>query len=350
MRPADKKRFFDAVAHRQCEEIPFVELEVDISIAEKILEKSLPPHLLSFELPISDCLELTMRMGTDMFYFSRRWRLGRKEKIDDYGRIHYIDGTMKTPETLKQLWYPDMDEIERRLEELFNSISHTRLGVICPIVSAPFVVATAMGYQDYWVNALSNPGFIHEFTKRVQDYADKELELYLRYPIDAFQIGSSFLTSRGPMCSPVMLEEFDNAYVRKHAQIVKSRNKLLFAHLDGKIVDVIPDFIEMGVDLFHPVEPCDGEQNIFEIKRLYGQHVTLCGNIDINGVLLHGTVEEIKKDVIDHIEGLSDGGGYIVGSSHDIHQLIPLENFFAMRDAVHEHRFRGKGNVFPNST
>jgi uroporphyrinogen-III decarboxylase len=340
MRTGDKRRFLDAVAHKQSEEIPFVELEIDNYIAGKILEKKIPPHLLPFELPIPDCVELAKRMGNDMIYFSRMWRLGRKERKDDYGRIHYIDGMMKTPESLSQIWYPDMDEIERRLEELFNTISRTRLGVICPVVSAPFVVATAMGYQDYWLNTLSNPGFIHEFTKRIQAYADKELELYLRYPIDAFQIGSSFVTSRGPMCSPEMLEEFDYAYVRRHAQIVKSHNRLLWAHLDGKISDIMPDFIEMGVDIFQPLEPCGGEQNIYEIKRRFGHKITLCGNIDVDGVLLSGTVEEIKKDVLDHIEGLADGGGYIVASSHDIHQLIPLENFFAMRDAVHEYRFK----------
>jgi len=39
------------------------------------------------------------------------------------------------------------------------------------------------------------------------------------------------------------------------------------------------------------------------------------------------------------MDRLAVGGGYIVASSHDLHQLIPVENIFAMRDAVHDYRF-----------
>jgi len=43
--------------------------------------------------------------------------------------------------------------------------------------------------------------------------------------------------------------------------------------------------------------------------------------------------------VAEHMDRLAVGGGYIVASSHDLHQLIPVENIFAMRDAVHDYRF-----------
>lgn len=96
--------------------------------------------------------------------------------------------------------------------------------------------------------------------------------------------------------------------------------------------------IEMGVDVINPVELCDGQQDIYELKKRYCDKIVFCGNIDINGVLLNGSPEEVKQDVIEHIDGLAHGGGYIVASSHhDIHQLIPLENLYAMGDAVHEY-------------
>ena len=62
--------------------------------------------------------------------------------------------------------------------------------------------------------------------------------------------------------------------------------------------------------------------------------------IDVDGVLLNGTTEDVKRDVEEHIEKLAVGGGYVVSSSHDLHQLIPLENFYAMRDAVHNYQFQ----------
>ena len=51
------------------------------------------------------------------------------------------------------------------------------------------------------------------------------------------------------------------------------------------------------------------------------------------------TDQEVKKDVEEHIDKLAAGGGYIVSSSHDLHQLIPVENIYAMRDAVHEYNY-----------
>ena len=341
MRTSDKKLFLNAVSHRECDKIPFFETQVDIEIACKILEKQLPPHLLSFELPISDYVELNRRLGNDMVFFSHIWRLGRKEMKDAFGRIHYIDGTMKSEGSLQHIWYPDLDRIKRRLEELLEFSTQHGFGIICQVQTAPFVVATAMGYQDYWINAATNPGWIHEFTKRIQDWTLKELELYLSYPIDAIKIGSAFITNKGPMCSPQMLNAFETVYIRQQARLAKQAGKILFLHIDGNISEMVEGFIEMGVDVLNPVEPCDGRQNIYELKKKYGDRIAFCGNIDINGVLLSGSPEEVKQDVIEHIDGLAHGGGYIVASSHDIHQLIPTENLYAMRDAVHEYSFKG---------
>ena len=340
MRNPDKNRFLKAVVHQETGEIPFFELQVDIKIAGQILQRQLLPHLLSFELPMPDYVELNSRIGNDMIFFSHIWRLGRKEIKDAFGRIHYVDGIMKTPESLKDIWYPDIEALKGRLEELIELARPKGFGIICQVQTSPFVVATAMGYQDYWLNTLTNPSFVHEFTKRIHEWTFKELELYFKYPIDGIKIGSAFVTNKGPMCSPEMLEEFELSYSRQQIKVAKQAGKIIFLHIDGNIANMIPDLIEMGVDIINPIETCGGQQDIYDIKRKYGGKIALCGNIDINGVLLNGTVEEVKSDVIKHIETLASGGGYIVASSHDIHELIPIDNFYAMRDAAHEYRFQ----------
>jgi uroporphyrinogen decarboxylase len=121
--------------------------------------------------------------------------------------------------------------------------------------------------------------------------------------------------------------------------MARAQGRLVFHHIDGNIARMIPDFIAMGIDILNPIEPCAGLQDIYEIKAQYGDRIALCGNIDIDGVLMQGSREEIIRDVQEHIDRLGGGGGYICASSHDLHQLIPLENFYAMRDAVHAYRF-----------
>jgi hypothetical protein len=343
MRTPNKKRFLDAVHHLETEEIPFFESEVDISIVNRILGSDFPFSLHSYELPIPDCVELNMRMGNDMVSFSHMWRLGRREKVDENGRIHYIDGTFKAPESLRDIWYPDLDHLEKRLDELCRLIDGTGFGIVCSVKSAPFVVATAMGYQDYWMATLDNPGFIHEFTKIIQEWCLRAEERFLQYPIDVIKVGSVFVNKSGQMCSPAMLEEFETFYLRQQIDLARSKGLPVCLHIDGNVMTMIEGLIAMGVDILHPIEPCDGKQDIYEIKRRYGDRLALHGNIDINGVLLNGSPEEIQQDVTEHIERLAPGGGYILASSHDIHQEIPIENFYAMRDATHEFRFERTG-------
>ena len=111
----------------------------------------------------------------------------------------------------------------------------------------------------------------------------------------------------------------------------------VYFHIDGKVDNMIPDFIEMGVDVLNPIDPSGDVQDIFDIKRKYGDKITLAGNINIDTVLKDGSPEEVRADVREHMERLRHGGGYIVSSSHNLHELIPLENYYAMRDAVMEY-------------
>jgi len=159
------------------------------------------------------------------------------------------------------------------------------------------------------------------------------------YPVDVVKIGSGLVTNTGPMLSPGMMEEFEFSLLRDQAELVKERNILLYFHVDGNVTALIPQFLEMGMDVLNPIDPCAGMQDIYEIKRLFGDRLALCGNIDVDNVLRKGSPEEVAQEVKTHIDGLARGGGYIVASSHNLHELIPVENFYAMRDAVHNYRF-----------
>jgi uroporphyrinogen decarboxylase len=159
----------------------------------------------------------------------------------------------------------------------------------------------------------------------------------MKYPLDMIKIGSGLVTKTGPMLSPHMHEKLEMSFLRKQAQLIKAAGMHIFFHIDGNVEDMIPEFVEMGVDILHPIDPGGGAQDIFKIKRKDGEVITLCGNIDIDTILKEGNPDEIKDEVKRYISVLGKGGGYIVSSSHNLHELIPVENFYAMRDAVIEY-------------
>lgn len=337
MRTPDKQRFLDAVNHIESEEIPFFELEVDAEIVAQLLGKDVDVSKHSFELPIDDVVEFNRRIGNDMIYFSHVWRLGRKEMIDDKGKRHYIDGTMKTPASLENISFPDLDQIRSRLDELFEKIDGSGFGVFCGAQTAGFTVSTAIGYEDFCMKTILDPEFIDEFQKRIHEYAMRELEVYLSYPVEGFKIASGLVTNTGPMISPDMMERFEFRFMREQIELIKSHDRLVLLHVDGFVEPMIPMFIEMGADILNPIEPAGGRQDIYRIKQDFGEKIALCGNIDIDGVLLNGTPDDVTWDVNEHIARLSANGGYVPASSHNLHHMIPIENVFAMINAVHSH-------------
>jgi len=339
VRTPDKNRYLNAVRHVETEEVPFQEDEFDFSAVEKILGRPVP-RVRSYELPVADMVELHLRAGNDLLYLAWLWELGRRNVIDADGRKHYVDGTIKTRRDLEGITCPELDAVRRRLEETLEAIEGTRLGLKYRPNQTPFLVMTAIGYEDYYIYLRTDPDFIHEFERRVNDFCLRELELALSYPVDVIQVSATFGSSMGPLISREMIEEFEYPSLRERISMIKARGVPVSLHVDGEVQGFIEDFIEMGVDVIHPVEPCGGRQDIYEIKRLYGDRIALHGNIDLAGVLVFGTPEDVARDVETHLERLAPGGGYVCGSSHDITEAVPIENFIAMRNTVHRWRYR----------
>jgi hypothetical protein len=334
MREPDKQRILDAINHIERWDIPFLEIDPDIAIMNQILGKELPFHLHSFEQEVEDNIELNIRMGNDMLYFSHVWRTGRVEVTDRDGRLHYKDGSIKSRKDFDQLWFPDLGQLERKLSETCRVLDGTAMGLMCGAQTAAFTAMTAMGYNDFLLNTLADPDMVLDLIKNIHEYCLREMDMFLQYPVDMIKVGSGIITTTGPMVSWDQVEQFETTFIREQIRIIRSAGKPVYFHIDGKVDDLIPDFIDMGVDVLNPIDPSGGVQDIYDIKEKYGQKITLSGNINIDTVLKNGTPEEVQRDVEEHMRRLGKGGGYIVASSHNLHELIPVENFYAMRDAV----------------
>jgi uroporphyrinogen decarboxylase len=96
----------------------------------------------------------------------------------------------------------------------------------------------------------------------------------------------------------------------------------------------MPRLVEWGIHLVSPVQPkCN---DIYALKRQYGDRIAFRGNMNIEGVLAFGTPAQVRADTREHIERLAGDGGYVVGSSHSIVDAIPPANYFAMIEAACE--------------
>ena len=103
----------------------------------------------------------------------------------------------------------------------------------------------------------------------------------------------------------------------------------IFFHSDGQMYDLLPDFIEIGMDILNPVQITG--KSLGAIKKEFGDDITLWGGgCDTQKVLPFGTPDDVRADVKQRIERLSPGGGFVFCTVHNIQADVTPENIIAM--------------------
>ncbi|MEM3434469.1 MAG: uroporphyrinogen decarboxylase family protein [Candidatus Methanomethyliaceae archaeon] len=156
--------------------------------------------------------------------------------------------------------------------------------------------------------------------------------------VDVLWAGDDFGTQRGMLIAP----DFWRKYLKpRYAYLFKEWKKLnpyvkLAYHSCGSITPIIPDLVEIGVDILNPIQPQAHGMNLAELKRQWHGKLCLFGGVDEQRVLPFGTPCEVREEVKKRITEAGFGGGFIIAPSHNIQPDTPIENVFAYFDAVKE--------------
>jgi uroporphyrinogen decarboxylase len=103
-------------------------------------------------------------------------------------------------------------------------------------------------------------------------------------------------------------------------------------HTDGVVYPIIPELIEIGIDVLNPVQPMAMSPE--KLKQEYGERLCFWGSIDIQQTMPFGTPDEVKKEVISRLQTIGKDGGLIIGPTHNLQLDTPLENLWALVDTV----------------
>jgi uroporphyrinogen decarboxylase len=147
-------------------------------------------------------------------------------------------------------------------------------------------------------------------------------------------------TQASQLISPHMFRE----QLKPRLKILFDRVKQLapnakrFFHSCGSVRQLIPDFIEIGVEILNPVHIRAAGMEPAGLKRDFGDALVFWGGgVDTQGVLPMGTPHEVKEDVRRNIEALAHGGGFVFNTVHNIQADVPPENIIAMWEALQEY-------------
>ena len=152
--------------------------------------------------------------------------------------------------------------------------------------------------------------------------------------VDMIWTGDDIGAQSSMVLSPVMWRRIFKPRLAQFFAELKAINpevKIAY-HSDGLIYPIIPDLIEIGLDVLNPIQPASMDP--VRLKRDYGDKLSFWGSIDEQHTLPFGTPAEVRAEVLTRRATLGAGGGLILGPTHHVQLDTPLENFWAMVNAI----------------
>lgn len=158
--------------------------------------------------------------------------------------------------------------------------------------------------------------------------------------VDVVAEGDDYGTQTSQLMSPEVFRKLMKPRLLTLGKRIKelAPHASLFFHSCGSVRELIPDFIEAGVDILNPVHVTATGMEPEALKRDFGADLVFWGGgVDTQGVLPSGTPEQVKDNVRRNIEALAPGGGYVFNTIHNIQADVPAENIVAMIEALREY-------------
>lgn len=156
--------------------------------------------------------------------------------------------------------------------------------------------------------------------------------------IDVFALADDLATQSSLLISPEMFETFVAPRIKAMADLAHRYGIQLLLHSDGNVTDLIPRFIDLGVDILDPIQPEADRMDPVFLKKEYGKDLVFRGGISAQRTLAMGTVQEVTDETRRVIDIMAPGGGYILSPGHPVLQDdIPVDNIIAMYAAAGVH-------------
>ncbi len=190
------------------------------------------------------------------------------------------------------------------------------------------------GMEKTLMEMVLNPTLTQDMMRRSTEFSIALSEAACqRFKLDWLWLGDDAGGQRSMLMSPQVWRDMVKPLLKQNADVGKRHGLWVAFHSCGAIRPIIGDLIEIGVNVLNPIQcNCPG-MNPMELKKEFGRELAFMGGVDTQGVLPHGTAEQVHKATAELLEGMTaDGGGYILAASHTVPPETPDENIFAMYD------------------
>lgn len=200
------------------------------------------------------------------------------------------------------------------------------------------------GFTNFYMDLASNPSLACYLMDKAIEMSMENWEFVLK------EVGEYTLVVRWDddlgsqdnlLISPDMYRRYIKPRQKRLFAFIKKiapKPTYLFYHTCGSIYEIIPDLIEVGVDILNPVQVSAARMNTAKLKRKFGKDLTFWGGgIDTQNVLPYGTPKQVREEVKRRINDLAPGGGFVFNTVHNIQADVPPQNIMAMWETLQKY-------------
>ena len=329
----NKQRVIDVLTHRKPDRVPNFEVLVENPTFSAIMGRTVTGldgnHTLANINP-SDYIEFVKKIGQDVigmcfyaypFYY-----------IDDNGNRRLVDYTIKCKEDLDKILPPSLEDLApqfKLLQEYQEAVKGTDIGIF---VITGSILCTLYDYYFKFDNFMYTLIDDYELIERAVNMSTVFHEMLTKelakYDLTFFYAGDDIAYKSSTFFNPEIMRKLWLPSMERVIKPFRDKKTPILYHSDGNIFEMIPNLIDIGIDAINPIEPYG--MDIKEVKRKFGNNLTLFGNLDVGGNLSVGTPDDVRNEAEQLIDAVGKDGGLVLCSSHSITKNVPAENFLAM--------------------
>jgi len=197
------------------------------------------------------------------------------------------------------------------------------------------------GMEEFLTDMAMKPEIPQYIMERITEVLVENIRQVMKLvgdDLDVIYFYDDVGAQNGTLISKNMWRRLIKPYHERIISAARESGKLVMYHTDGAVHAMVPEFLDMGVDILDPIQPTAKDMAPETLKSEFGDRLSFHGGVDIVGTLPQGTPEEVRNEVRQRVNVMSENGGYILSSSHHIQSDTPLENVLAMYETKLRYR------------
>lgn len=268
-------------------------------------------------------------------------KYGTLYMLSEHGEPTPIDGPIKTPDDLigfdmvSKLEVDDFATVKYVIDKVGKDKAHF------VSITDPFKVSWRRrgSMQNLLMDYVLNPQMVHDMANIAVEFDKTAIDIIAEIGADVVTMPGDLAGEDTTIMSPEHYREYIKPYHRQLVDYAHQKGLKIIKHTDGNMWPILDDFLEVGFDGVHPIQPqC---MDIGEVKAHLAGRMCVLGNIDCRNLLVTDTEVDVEINVRETIEKAAPGGGYIISSSNSIHPNVVPENYIAMVRATHKYGIYG---------